>query len=249
MLMESIEDAVHSGWRRAAACSTLDLSLRTYQRWTREDGNGKADGRKGSRRGAQPTSSAKMNGSRFLWSPTVLNLPAVRLARLCRRWWTGGISGIGIDHLPDIESRATAASPESGKEAGHCATEANHLWAWGITWLPAGVKDMYFYWHMVLDIYSRKIVGHEGHVAESAELASLLLRTASLAEGLAGREVVLHSDNGSPMKGATMLATLEKLDIMPSFSRPRVSNDSAYLRRVLVPGPANTGRPIRQAVP
>jgi putative transposase len=51
---------------------------------------------------------------------------------------------------------------------------------------------------------------------------------ASLAEGLAGREVVLHSDNGSSMKGSTMLATLEKLGIIPSFSRPRVSNDNAY---------------------
>ena len=80
----------------------------------------------------------------------------------------------------------------------------------------------------VLDVYSRKIVGHEVHVAESAELASLLLRKASLAEGLAGRAVVLHSDNGSSMKGATMLATLEKLGIMPSFSRPAVSNDNAY---------------------
>ena len=94
--------------------------------------------------------------------------------------------------------------------------------------MAAAVKDMYFYWYMVLDIYSRKIVGHEVHAAESAEQAALLMRKASLAEGLAGRKVVLHSDNGSSMKGATMLATLEKLGIMPSFSRPHVSNDNAY---------------------
>ena len=73
-----------------------------------------------------------------------------------------------------------------------------------------------------------KIVGHEVHAAESAEQAALLMRKASLAEGLAGRKVVLHSDNGSSMKGATMLATLERLGITPSFSRPRVSNDNAY---------------------
>ena len=66
------------------------------------------------------------------------------------------------------------------------------------------------------------------HVAESADLAALLMRRASLSEGLAGRKVVLHSDNGSAMKGATMLATLEKLGIMPSFSRPRVSNDNPF---------------------
>jgi transposase InsO family protein len=57
---------------------------------------------------------------------------------------------------------------------------------------------------------------------------STLAATGSLAEGLAGRAVVLQSGNGSSMKGATMLATLEKLGIMPSFSRPSVSNDNAY---------------------
>ena len=87
---------------------------------------------------------------------------------------------------------------------------------------------MYFYWDMALDIYSRKIVGHEVHATESAEQAALLTHEANLAERLTGREVVLHSDNGSSMKGATILATLGKLGIMPSFSRPRVSNDNAY---------------------
>jgi putative transposase len=94
-------------------------------------------------------------------------------------------------------------------------------------WLPATVKGQFYYWYMMLDVFSRKIVGHEVHVAESAELASLLMRRASLAEGLAGRSLVLHSDNGSAMKGSTMLATLEQLGVA-SFSRPRVSNDNAY---------------------
>ena len=80
----------------------------------------------------------------------------------------------------------------------------------------------------MLDVFSRKIVAHEVHEAESAELAALLMRRASLAEGLAGRPLVLHSDNGSPMKGATMLATLENLGVVASFSRPRVSNDNPY---------------------
>jgi putative transposase len=81
---------------------------------------------------------------------------------------------------------------------------------------------------MILDVFSRKIVGHEVHVAESAELASLVMRRASLAERLTGRSLVLHSDNGSAMKGATMLATLEHLGVAASFSRPRVSNDNPY---------------------
>ncbi|MGH8790483.1 MAG: transposase, partial [Cupriavidus necator] len=95
-------------------------------------------------------------------------------------------------------------------------------------WMPAEIKGQYYYWYMMLDVFSRKIVGHEVHRAESAELAALLMRRASLAEGLAGRPLVLHSDNGSPMKGVTMLATLENLGVVASFSRPRVSNDNPY---------------------
>lgn len=95
-------------------------------------------------------------------------------------------------------------------------------------WLPSVVKGCWYYWYMVLDLFSRKVVGYEVQEVESAELAAVLLRRATLAEGVAGRALVLHSDNGSPMKGATMLATLEKLGVAPAFSRPRVSNDNPY---------------------
>jgi len=94
--------------------------------------------------------------------------------------------------------------------------------------MPAVIKGKFHYWYMVLDVFSRKIVGHEVQEAESAELAALLMRRTSLAEGLAGRPLVLNSDNGSAMKGATMLATLENLGVAASFSRPRVSNDNPY---------------------
>ena len=94
--------------------------------------------------------------------------------------------------------------------------------------MPAVIKGKFHYWYMVLDVFSRKIVGHEVQEAESAELGALLMRRTSLAEGLAGRPLVLNSDNGSAMKGATMLATLENLGVAASFSRPRVSNDNPY---------------------
>lgn len=123
--------------------------------------------------------------------------------------------------------RGRAKKPSSRVATSHCATGPNEVWSWDITWMPAAVKGQFYYWYMVLDVFSRKIVGHEVHVAESAELASLLMCRASLAERLAGRPLVLHSDNGSAMKGAAMLATLEQLGVAPSFSRPRVSNDNA----------------------
>ena len=213
----------------------LDISLRTYQRWTRGGGNGKADGRKGSRRTAPSNKLSEeerqqilvvANSAEFASSPPSQIVPTLA----DRGEYLASESTIYRVLKAEAQQhhRGRAKKQSTRVVTSHCATEANRLWAWDITWLPAGVKGLYFYWYMVLDVYSRKIVGHEVQVAESAKLASLLLRKASLAEGLAGREVVLHSDNGSSMKGATMLATLEKLGIMPSFSRPRVSNDNAY---------------------
>ncbi|MCU7898233.1 MAG: integrase core domain-containing protein, partial [Candidatus Thiodiazotropha sp. (ex Lucinoma aequizonata)] len=80
----------------------------------------------------------------------------------------------------------------------------------------------------MMDIYSRKIIGWEIHENETADHASLLIRKTCLAEGLSEQRLVLHSDNDSPMKGATMLPTLQRLGVVPSFSRPSVSNDNPY---------------------
>jgi putative transposase len=209
--------------------------MRTYQRWLREDGGGKVDGRKGSRRTAPANKLSEderrhilavANSAEFASSPPSQIVPIL----VDRGEYLASESTIYriLKAQEQQHHRGRAKKPSKRVVTSHCATEANRLWAWDITWLAADVRGMYYYWYMVLDVYSRKIVGHEVHIAESAESAALLLSKASLAEGLAGREVVLHSDNGSSMKGATMLATLEKLGIMPSFSRPRVSNDNAY---------------------
>ena len=101
--------------------------------------------------------------------------------------------------------------------------------------------------HLIEDIFSRNIVGWEIHDNETAEHASVLIRKACLAEGIHEEGLVLHSDNGSPMKGATMLATLQKLGVVPSFSRPSVSDDNPYsesLFRTLKYLPAYPSKPF-----
>lgn len=90
------------------------------------------------------------------------------------------------------------------------------------------IKGMFFYLYMIIDIYSRKIIAWEIHEEQSDKSASQLIKKAYMSERINGKNIVLHSDNGSPMKGATMLATLQALGIATSFSRPSVSNDNPY---------------------
>lgn len=101
---------------------------------------------------------------------------------------------------------------------------------WDISWLPGPVRGIFFYLYFIVDLYSRKIVGWEVWPEESAENASVLIRRAMISEQciLRKKPLVLHSDNGGPMKGAALLETLYILGITPSKSRPRVSNDNPY---------------------
>ena len=108
------------------------------------------------------------------------------------------------------------------------ANAPNQLWSWDITYLATTLKGSFFYLYLIMDVFSRKIVGWEVYDSESTDRAAVVFRKAHLREGINADALVLHSDNGSPMKGATMLATLQKLGVIPSFSRPSVSNDNPY---------------------
>jgi putative transposase len=89
----------------------------------------------------------------------------------------------------------------------------------------------WFYLYLILDVYSRKIVGFEVHATDSSDHAVDLLRRTALAEGIHAlpRKPVLHGDNGATMKATTVLAMLNWLHITPSYSRPRVSDDNAFV--------------------
>lgn len=218
------------------ACTELDICIRTYQRWVRDgDDTVVADRRTTN---VRPAPGNKLSDEERLQILVVAN--SEEFASLPPSQIVPALTDQGV-YLASESSfyrvlkeaqqqhhRGRAKKPSKRVVTSHCAIAPNQIWSWDITWLPAEIRGKYYYWYMILDVFSRKIVGHEVHEAESADLASLLMRRASLAEGLAGRPLVLHSDNGSPMKGATMLATLENLGVAASFSRPRVSNDNPY---------------------
>jgi transposase InsO family protein len=110
----------------------------------------------------------------------------------------------------------------------YVAKAPNEVWTWDITWLHTMVAGMYFKLYVIVDIFSRKIVGWEVWPEETGELAAILVEKSIMNEKTRGNPLVLHSDNGGPMKSFTLKARLESLGVISSFSRPRVSNDNPY---------------------
>lgn len=108
------------------------------------------------------------------------------------------------------------------------ASQPNQIWSWDITFLRSQVSGVFYYLYLVMDIYSRKIVGYEVKETQSSELAADMIERICTNERVQMNQVTLHSDNGKPMKGATMLARLQKLGVIPSFSRPSVSDDNPF---------------------
>jgi putative transposase len=96
------------------------------------------------------------------------------------------------------------------------------------SYMQSLVKGLFFYLYMIEDIYSRKIVGWEVHAEENGELAAELLQRTVWAEKCVKEGLVLHSDNGSPMKCLTMQTKMYDLGVSGSRSRPGVSNDNPY---------------------
>jgi putative transposase len=109
------------------------------------------------------------------------------------------------------------------------ATGIHQVLAWDITLLPGPVQGQFYYLYMVMDVWSRRILGVEVHERESGELAKNFFDRVCRDEGIRpGSATILHSDNGAPMRSSTLAAKLVELGIERSFSRPRVSNDNAY---------------------
>lgn len=226
-----LDEAVAAGARLAPACAMLELSIRTVQRWrqTPEDGRPHA---------CRPVPVHQLSEEERRHLLVVANEPAH--AQMTPHQIVPKLADEGIFLASEstfyrvlkaagqTTHRGRSKAPQRRAPTTHRATGSNQVWCWDITWMPSTVKGRYFYWYMVKDIHSRLLVANEVHDTESADHASILIKKACLRERTAGRPLVLHSDNGSAMKGAVMLATLHELGVASSFSRPRVSNDNAY---------------------
>ncbi|MFA6694689.1 MAG: IS3 family transposase [Bacillota bacterium] len=232
--IELIVEAQNNGARLVSACKVMGISVRTYQRWVRQ-GLKTLDKRLVVKR-TNPANKlsdeerrqilAKCNEERFA------NLNPAQIVPILADEGIYIASESTIYRILKDEKqntrRTSSKKPNPRPISTHTATKPNQLWSWDITWLPGPVKGNYFKLYLIMDVFSRFIVGWEVHEEELTKHAKKLIKKARFKHGSIGEPLILHSDNGSIMKAQTFQALLAKLEITKSYSRPRVSNDNAF---------------------
>jgi transposase InsO family protein len=232
-LLDLVNEACAAGARQSKACDVIGLSARTLQRWRDPDNAGDDRLQRCQAPSNKLSEHERQRVIQTANAPEYANLPPNKIVpKLADQGQYLASESTFYRVLKDEKQlthrRATKPATPRTKPRALSATGPNQLYSWDITYLPTVVQGLFFYLYLVLDIYSRKIVGWQVYAEESSALAADLMRDICAREGIQRDQVTLHSDNGSPMKGATLLTTLHVLGVMPSFSRPAVSNDNPY---------------------
>lgn len=245
MSVDLIDEAQAAGARLHEACKVVGLSARTIERW-RVDPTAD-DGRHGPRR--RPANAlSPLEQARVVAVMTSPEHHGVSPKQLVPRLADEGVylasesTMYRLQQQFDLRAKrpTTPRTHVTRATAVHCAVGPNQVWSWDITYLPTPVRGRYLFLYLVVDVWSRRIVGWRVHARESAELAAEMIQGICEESAIDPKGLVLHSDNGKPMSGSTMLATLQWLGIVPSFSRPHVCDDNPYseaLFRTLKHGP------------
>ena len=237
-LTRDIDIAQAAGARLKPACATAGIDVRTLQRWKAGDGLTAGDGRPQAVRPVPGHALSEAERAQVLAVANEPRFAAVPPARIVPMLADEGVYLASESTFSRIlrgegqtAHRGRAKAPKAVRPpTTHVATAPRQVWCWDMTYLPARVCGRWFYLYLILDLYSRKIVGWEVHERDHADHAAHLVRRTALAEGIAAlaAKPVLHGDNGSTLKATTVLAMLNWLGVKPSYSRPRVSDDNAY---------------------
>lgn len=232
MILQWIHEAVTAGAREEKACEMLGLSVRTVQRWKLDpEGDDRREGPH-TRPANALSESERQHVLSTLHQPEHHDAsPKTIVVKLADRGKYVASESTMYRLLRaegELVPRGRAKPPVRRETPSHRATGPNQVWSWDITYLLSPVLGVFFYLYMIMDIWSRRIMGWAVHTEESQDHAAALIAAAAEAAGVDPGTLVLHADNGGPMRGGTMLAMLHKLGIHPSFSRPRVSDDNPF---------------------
>jgi transposase InsO family protein len=238
-LARDIQTAHRSGARLHKACAVAGIDVRTLQRWKACDGLVSGDGRPHAVRPTPAHALTPHERQRLLDVANEVRFADMPPARIVPALADEGVYLASESSMQRVlraheqaRHRGRARPPRKSRAPStHVATAPRQLWCWDMTFLPAAVIGRWFYLYLILDVFSRKIVGFEVHDTDDADHAAHLAKRTALAEGVHAMALkpVLHGDNGSTLKATTVLAMLFWLGIKPSYSRPRVSDDNAFV--------------------
>ncbi len=226
-----IEEAHSNGARYFKACEVAEISLRSLQRWKR-------DGVKDQRKGSHKRVVRKLSPEEREAIVTLCNSPQYRdltphqivpllLNEGCYLASASSFYRILKEHNMVHHRCSTRIKRKTSKPPERQASKPNQVWCWDITWLPQVVQGLFFYAYVIIDIFDKSIVGWAIHDTESDGHSRDLFEQVSLGQKVCFE--ALHSDNGVPMKGITLMALLDYLNVEVSFNRPRVSNDNPFI--------------------
>lgn len=233
MILAALAEAQAAGARLRAACGVIGVSPRTIERWRGRPG---ADDRRCGPQRRPRNALTSAEEAQLLAVMTSARYGSLSPKQLVPRLADEGVYLASESTIYRLRRRL-GFSPRRRMElrthvtrsaAVYRATGSNQLWSWDITYLPTAIQGRFLLLYLVMDVWSRRIVGWEVHERENAAHAAALIRRICDDSGVDPKGLVLHSDNGKPMRGSTMVATLRRLGIMPSFSRPHVCNDNPY---------------------
>jgi len=238
MIAKRIVQAQRNGARLKAACELAGIDVRTLQRWRRE-GLESGDRRPHAIRPTPAHALSAHERARMVQianEPRFAELPPARIVPMLADEGIYIASESSFSRVlraqGQVRHRGRSKTPQRKRPPStHVATGPRQLWCWDMTYLPAKVVGQWFHLYLILDVYSRKIVGFEVHDTDSSDHAVDLLRRTTLAEGIhtSPNKPVLHGDNGATMKATTVLAMMHWLGLKASYSRPRVSDDNSFV--------------------
>ena len=232
MILALVDEAVGAGAGLEVACETLGISARTVQRWQTQGGG------EDRRYGPKHAPANKLSDAEKRQILAVANSPEYRdqspkqiVPKLADRgiYLASEASFYRTLHEQQLINHRERSKPASAhRPSEHVATGPWQVASWDITYLKTLVAGRFWYVYLVVDVWSRKILGWEVHETECKELSAELIQAIAADADIDLAGWVLHADNGGPMKGSTMVATLQRLGVIASFSRPHVSDDNPF---------------------
>ena len=231
MAVTLIKEAKNSGARLFKACEVLEISVPTFRRWS---AGHLLDGRKGAfkKNPRKLTSKEEQSILDISCSNEYKddNPYKIHASLLDKGVYIASISSFYrvLRKKGLLSHRGNTRPGQShSKPPEKIATGPNQVWCWDITWLNSDVKGLYYYAYVIIDIWDRSIVKWAIHDREDETLSKELFQHALRDNN--HPNVWIHSDNGNPMKGVSLLALFYDLGICNSYSRPRISNDNPFI--------------------